>query len=127
MVVCQRVFNLNEIATWFDRLTMSGCAPRNDWGLRISPSPQPSPIKGEGAFDKLGMILRQAQDERALFAMTTERPCRCCLSSYLSIAGVLRYPNDCTEQLQIDPKPGITGGSSYERTNCSRQRVRQTL
>ena len=30
MVVCQRVFSLNEIATWFDRLTMSGCAPRND-------------------------------------------------------------------------------------------------
>ena len=30
MVVCRRVFNLNEIATWFDRLTMSGCAPRND-------------------------------------------------------------------------------------------------
>ena len=29
-VVCRRVFNLNEIATWFDRLTMSGCAPRND-------------------------------------------------------------------------------------------------
>ena len=28
--VCRRVFNLNEIATWFDRLTMSGCAPRND-------------------------------------------------------------------------------------------------
>ena len=22
------------IATWFDRLTMSGCAPRNDGGLR---------------------------------------------------------------------------------------------
>ena len=34
MVVCRRVFNLNEIATWFDRLTMSGCAPRNDrWGV----------------------------------------------------------------------------------------------
>ena len=30
MVVCRRVFNLNEIATWFDRLTMSGYAPRND-------------------------------------------------------------------------------------------------
>ena len=29
-VVCRRVFRLNEIATWFDRLTMSGCAPRND-------------------------------------------------------------------------------------------------
>ena len=34
MVVCQRVLSLNEIATWFDRLTMSGCAPRNDrWGV----------------------------------------------------------------------------------------------
>jgi hypothetical protein len=32
MVICRRVFNLNEIATWFDRLTMSGCAPRNDRG-----------------------------------------------------------------------------------------------
>ena len=32
MVVCRRVFNPNEIATWFDRLTMSGCAPRNDSG-----------------------------------------------------------------------------------------------
>ena len=32
-----------------------------------------------------------------------------------------------TEQLQTDLKTGITGGSSYERTNCSRQRVRQTL
>ena len=30
MVACRRVFNLNEIATWFDRLTMSGCAPCND-------------------------------------------------------------------------------------------------
>ncbi len=30
MVISRRVFNLNEIATWFDRLTMSGCAPRND-------------------------------------------------------------------------------------------------
>ena len=30
MVICRRVFNLNEIATWFDRLTMSGYAPRND-------------------------------------------------------------------------------------------------
>ena len=30
---------LNEIATWFDRLTMSGCAPRND----------------RASFDKLGM------------------------------------------------------------------------
>ena len=57
MVVCRRVFNLNEIATWFDRLTMSGCAPSNDrWGRALlamtgvgfSPSPQPSPIKGEG-------------------------------------------------------------------------------
>ena len=37
------------IATWFDRLTMSGCAAGNDGGLRISPSPQLSPIKGEGA------------------------------------------------------------------------------
>ena len=37
------------IATWFDRLTMSGCAPGNDGGLRFSPSPLPSPIKGEGA------------------------------------------------------------------------------
>ena len=24
MVVCQRVFSLNEIAAWFDKLTMSG-------------------------------------------------------------------------------------------------------
>ena len=30
IVVCRRVFSLIEIATWFDRLTMSGCAPRND-------------------------------------------------------------------------------------------------
>ena len=30
MVVCRRVFGLIEIATWFDRLTMSGYAPRND-------------------------------------------------------------------------------------------------
>ena len=30
MMVPRRVLNLNEIATWFDRLTMSGCAPRND-------------------------------------------------------------------------------------------------
>ena len=37
MVVCRRAFNLNEIATWFDRLTMSGCAPRNDrWGWALS-------------------------------------------------------------------------------------------
>ena len=45
---CARVLNLNEIATWFDRLTMSGCALRNEGALRISPSPQPSPIEGEG-------------------------------------------------------------------------------
>ena len=33
MMVPRHVLNLNEIATWFDRLTMSGCAPRNDrWG-----------------------------------------------------------------------------------------------
>ena len=38
----------NGIATWFDRLTMSGCANGDDGGLRISPSPQPSPIEGEG-------------------------------------------------------------------------------
>ena len=93
MVVCQRVFNLNEIATWFDRLTMSGCALRNDGALRISPSPQPSPIEGEG--EGTGFYLdgqdepdgqdgqdfwvlrvtglpvpRQARDERALFTMT---------------------------------------------------------
>ena len=30
MMVPRHVLNLNEIATWFDRLTMSGCAPRND-------------------------------------------------------------------------------------------------
>ena len=36
------------IAAWFDRLTMSGCVPGDDGGWRISPSPQPSPIKGEG-------------------------------------------------------------------------------
>ena len=53
MVICRRVFNFNEIATWFDRLTMSGCAPRND----------------RASFDKLGMILRQAQDERKVLAM----------------------------------------------------------
>ena len=36
MVVCRRVFYRNEIATWFDRLTMSGCAPRNDrWGCAL--------------------------------------------------------------------------------------------
>ena len=49
--------SLIEIATWFDRLTMSGCAPRNGMRLRLPPSPLPSPIKGEG-------VLRQAQDER---------------------------------------------------------------
>ena len=38
----------NGIATWFDRLTMSGWVPHDDRGLRISPSPQPSPIEGEG-------------------------------------------------------------------------------
>ena len=59
------MFNLNEIATWFDRLTMSGCALRND---------------GASSFDRLRMSggftltptlshqgrggLRQAQDER---------------------------------------------------------------
>ena len=30
MVVHRRVLNLTGIATWFDRLTMSGCAPHND-------------------------------------------------------------------------------------------------
>ena len=30
MMVPRHVLNLNEIATWFDRLTMSGCAPLND-------------------------------------------------------------------------------------------------
>ena len=30
MVVHRRVLNLTGIAAWFDRLTMSGCAPRND-------------------------------------------------------------------------------------------------
>ena len=30
MMVPRHVLNRNEIATWFDRLTMSGCAPRND-------------------------------------------------------------------------------------------------
>ena len=38
----------NGIAAWFDRLTMSGWDPHDDNGLRISPSPQPSPIEGEG-------------------------------------------------------------------------------
>ena len=45
----------NGIARWFDRLTMSGCASRNDRGWGISPSPQPSPIEGEGAFDGCGI------------------------------------------------------------------------
>ena len=31
---------------------------------------QPSPIKGGGACDKLRMILRRAQDERKILAMT---------------------------------------------------------
>ena len=30
MVVHRRVLNLTGIAAWFDRLTMSGCAPHND-------------------------------------------------------------------------------------------------
>ena len=51
MMVRRRVLNLNEIATWFDRLTMSGCALRNDGAsfdrLRMSGG-SPSPIKGEG-------------------------------------------------------------------------------
>ena len=34
-VVRRRVFSLIEIATWFDRLTMSGCAPRNDRLKRV--------------------------------------------------------------------------------------------
>ena len=38
MVICRRVFNLNEIATWFDRLTMSGCAPRNDNRMTLHPT-----------------------------------------------------------------------------------------
>ena len=42
----------NGVATWFDRLTMSGWSPHDDRGLGISPSPQPSPIEGEGAFDR---------------------------------------------------------------------------
>jgi hypothetical protein len=32
----RRVFSLIEIATWFDRLTMSGFAPRNDRGTGVS-------------------------------------------------------------------------------------------
>ena len=50
MVVCRRVFNRNEIATWFDRLTMSGCAPRNDrWGVG-APRNDSRPVW----FDKVG-------------------------------------------------------------------------
>ena len=30
MMVPRSVLNLHEIATWFDRLTMNGYAPRND-------------------------------------------------------------------------------------------------
>ena len=33
-------------------------------GWRISPSPQPSPIEGEGVIDGIKMILRRARDER---------------------------------------------------------------
>ena len=61
MVVCRLVLNLNEIATWFDRLTMSGYAPRNDsrpvWFYKVSTregqglsvlQELPSPLMGEG-------------------------------------------------------------------------------
>ena len=47
MVVCRHVLNINGIATWFDRLTMSGYAPRNDRWVRPSP-PAPLPV-GEGS------------------------------------------------------------------------------
>ena len=52
---------MDGIATWFDRLRMSGWALRNDIRLRISPSPQPSPIEGEG--EGTGFYLDE-QDER---------------------------------------------------------------
>ena len=39
MMVPRHVLNLNEIATWFDRLTMSGCAPRNDNRMTLADTP----------------------------------------------------------------------------------------
>ena len=48
MVVCRRVFNLNEIATWFDRLTMSGWAPSNDRGGNFTLTPALSHQGGGG-------------------------------------------------------------------------------
>ena len=52
MVVRRRVLNLNEIATWFDRLTMSGCAPRNDGG-----------VVGVRRNDKVGTLSRRRANE----------------------------------------------------------------
>ena len=51
MMVRRRVLNLNEIATWFDRLTMSGCAPRNDGGV------------GARRNDKMGTLSRRRANE----------------------------------------------------------------
>ena len=64
MVVCRRVFNLNEIATWFDRLTMSGCAPGNDsrpvWFDKVG-------TYEESAGGRCGeRMVRQAHHERKI-------------------------------------------------------------
>ena len=64
---------VGRIAMWFDRLTMSSFAPRNDrWGGDFHPHPrikygaglQPSPIKGEGRLHRDCHVVRQAHHER---------------------------------------------------------------
>ena len=48
--VRRRAFSLIEIATWFDRLTMSGCAPRNDRLKRVRPDGSVEAGAGSPAF-----------------------------------------------------------------------------
>ena len=82
MVICRRVFNLNEIATWFDRLTMSGYAPRND--MRETERPC---LRHQGLFKVMGinhpLVLSLSKDGRRWFdkltmsggRRTLKRPC----------------------------------------------------
>ena len=96
MMIPRRVLSRNEIATWFDRLTMSGYAPRNDrWGWVCD-----CPVEPTGSFgchceerSDVAISLRLSTCRGTIIATATRLP-RCARNDmrkterpWLSLAG----------------------------------------